>query len=296
MLIANRPPLRLNPRGGVFLSGLRGLGDIGCGAQNGQPYSTSLVTTSPNLCADGSRPTQGPYFNNSDVNPAMWWICGQATPCSAVHGTSASTGTPPVAGASGCGSANGVPVASQPSSGFCVDGSMPTQGPYWNGGSGWWWTCGPANTPCSANKLAPANSCGSANGVATAVQPANGLCSNGAPSSGPYWNGGSGWWWTCGDTPCSAAKLQIITPPVITPPSGNPPPSGGGQPILPPSGGVNPNTGSSTGGSSSGSSSGSGSQQAAGCGSGSISIGGSCIPFWGIGLGALVLVMAVGKR
>jgi hypothetical protein len=111
-----------------------------------------------------------------------------------------------------CGSANGVPVSSPPSSGLCVSGTASSV----TGSGPWNWTCAGSNGGTTASCSAPLASnavngqCGSANGTYTNAAPTTNLCAVGTASAV---SGSGPWTWSCsGSNGGTNASCEAYTP------------------------------------------------------------------------------------
>ncbi|EKE25918.1 MAG: hypothetical protein ACD_5C00006G0006, partial [uncultured bacterium] len=100
-----------------------------------------------------------------------------------------------------CGSSNGVPSFTAPTSGFCNSGTYSGT----SGSGPWSWSCIGANGGSTASCSAPlaAGNCGSSNGQYLYSTPTTNLCTSGTASAV---SGSGPWSWTCNGTACSASK------------------------------------------------------------------------------------------
>ena len=154
----------------------------GCGSANG-----ATLPTAPN----GSQLCNAGTAINYIVTPQQWtWSCVTSTgslSCSAQNLYA------PVNGA--CGGANGVPVLTPPTAGFCSAG-IPTA---FAGTGPWSWTCAGSNGGTDALCQAPLQAsyngqCGTSDGLAMPNTPNVNLCATGTPSTV---SGTGPWSWTC---------------------------------------------------------------------------------------------------
>lgn len=163
-----------------------------CGTANG---STQKAAPTNNLCSTGAA------TKVEGTGPWVWSCIGSGGGDSVSCSASAQAQTR-VDGS--CGSATNTSVMTTPSSNLCdagVASAVYGEGP-------WTWTCSGMNggvaASCSAMKNTPPappppgpalnGLCGSANGVATLVQPMDNLCSTGTPSA---ISGNGPWNWNC---------------------------------------------------------------------------------------------------
>jgi hypothetical protein len=314
MLLDNRPALGAIARPAGLARGRRrrGLGATpSCGASNGAAFPGAPTT---GFCGDGSAPTQGPYSNGGNP-PAYWWICGSGTDQAACSSTTAAAGTGPAPtksiAAPTCGASNGQTLPGAPTTGFCGDGSAPTQGPYSNGGNppAYWWICGSGAGQASCSSGTPAAA--ASNPVLTATFFHNGAPIN--PLSVPLQVGDTFTITLTGAKPnqsVTALRSDGATAILgMTDANGDYVYSGGITAAYPAgsfvetvsAGGATVGTYSfsvaapaSSGGSTPPAPAPSTPSQA--CDSSSLNIAGFCVPLWGLGLGALVALMALGGR
>ena len=105
--------------------------------------------------------------------------CNVSGPCTATNGS--------------CGTADGVPSPTAPTTNLCADGSTPNV----TGTGPWNWTCSGTGGGSDALCSAPASvngQCGTAHGTPTATSPSTGLCAAGTESAV---SGTGPWTWTC---------------------------------------------------------------------------------------------------
>ncbi len=172
-----------------------------CGSANGMPANTTPTTNLCELWVASAVAGNGPWS----------WSCNGTDTIASCAAPKTQT---PINGK--CGSANGVPASTTPTTNLCELWSASVVA----GNGPWSWSCnglnGWSNSSCSASKVATpvAWACGSANGQATATAPIINLCSAGTSSAvagnGPWsWscNGLNGW----SNSSCSA---NIIAAPI----------------------------------------------------------------------------------
>lgn len=110
-----------------------------------------------------------------------------------------------------CGSANGQPYSSAPSSGLCSQGSASS---VTAGSSSYTWVCngsnGGSNQSCSASRVV-APSCGAANGGSFTSAPSSNLCSSGSASS--VSQSGNAYAWSCSQNGFPAVSCSASNQP-----------------------------------------------------------------------------------
>lgn len=175
-----------------------------CGSANGVADATVPPPLSDALCASTSTPSGVAGGGSISTATAWTWSCtGNG------GGTVDNACTAPLDGA--CGAANGVAVASAPTTNLCRNGQ-----PSAVGGTGpWTWTCagsigGTTSPVCTAP--VSGGTCGTAVDLPSATEPSGGaLCATGIASavSPPVNSWPTSWTWTCSGTDCSEGSLPL---------------------------------------------------------------------------------------